>query len=102
MVGAAVVGEDADPGAVMEFYGRSYRDLKEYLGYLLETRTEGLLADELRAEMTRLAAGPELTERTARVLSVCETARYARHPAGLNAAAARELADDMREIFHTT
>jgi hypothetical protein len=25
---------------VMEFYGRSYRDLKEYVGYLLETPTE--------------------------------------------------------------
>jgi hypothetical protein len=98
----SVPSDFADPGAVMEFYGRSYRDLKEYLGYLLETPTEGLLADELRAEMTRLAASPDLTERTARVLSVCETVRYARNPAELNGAAARELADDMREIFHTT
>ena len=56
-------------------------------------------ADELRAEMTRLAASPDLTERTAKVLSVCETARYARHPVELHGAAARELADDMREIF---
>ena len=95
----SVPSDFADPGAVMEFYGRSYRDLKEYLGYLLETPTEGLLADELRAEMTRLAASPDLTERTAKVLSVCETARYARHPAELHGAAARELADDMREIF---
>jgi hypothetical protein len=98
----SVPSDFADPGAVMEFYGRSYRDLKEYLGYLLETPTEGLLADELRAEMTRLAASPDLTERTAKVLSFCETARYARHPAGLNGAAARELADDMRAIFQTT
>ena len=98
----AVPSDFADPGAVMEFYGRSYRDVKEYLGYLLETPTEGLLADELRAEMMRLAASPDLTERTAKVLSVCETARYARHPAELNGAAARELADDMRAIFHTT
>ncbi len=86
----------------MEFYGRSYRDVKEYLGYLLEIPTEGLLADELRAEMTRLAASPDLTERAARVLSVCESARYASHPAEVNSAAARELADDMRAIFHTT
>ena len=98
----SVPSDFADPGAVMEFYGRSYRDLKEYLGYLLETPTEGLLADELRAEMTRLAASPDLTERTAKVLSVCETARYARHPAELNGAAARELADDMRAIFQST
>jgi len=97
----SVPSDFADPGAVMEFYGRSYRDLKEYLGYLLETPTDGLLADELRAEMTRLAASPDLTERTARVLSVCETARYASHPE-LNGAAARELADDMRAIFQTS
>jgi hypothetical protein len=98
----SVPSDFADPGAVMEFYGRSYRDLKEYLGYLLDTPTEGLLADELRAEMTRLAASPDLTERTASVLSRCETARYARSSAELNAAAARELADDMREIFQAS
>lgn len=92
----------ADPGTVMEFYGRSYRDLKEYLGYLLETPTEGLLADELGAEMTRLAGNPDLTERTIKVLSLCETARYARNPAEANSAAARELADHMRAIFHTS
>jgi hypothetical protein len=91
-----------DPGAVMEFYGRSYRDLKEYVGYLFDIPTEGLLADELRAEMTRLAASPDLTERTAKVLSVCETARYASHPAGLNDGAARALADDMRAIFQAS
>jgi hypothetical protein len=54
--------------------------LKEYPGYLLETPTEGLLADELRAEMTRLAASPDLTERMARIPSICKTARYASHP----------------------
>ena len=99
---ASVPSDFADPGAVMEFYGRSYRDLKEYLGYLLGTPTEGLLAEEMRAEMTRLAASPDLTERTARVLGVCETARYASHPAELNGAAARELADDMRAIFQAS
>ena len=98
----SVPSDFADAGAVLEFYGRSYRDLKEYLGYLLETPTEGLLADELRAEMTRLAASPDLSERTARVLSVCESARYESQPAALNAAAARELADDMRAIFQAS
>jgi hypothetical protein len=98
----AVPSDFADPGVVMEFYGRSYRDVKEYLGYLLETPTEGLLADELRAEMTRLAASPDLTERAAKVLSVCETARYASHPTEVSAASARELADDMRVIFQSS
>src|SRR6185436_15267427 len=74
----------SDDGVVMDFYGRSYRDLKQYVGYLLEIPTEGLLADELRDEMTRLAASPDLTERTAKVLSVCESARYASHPVELN------------------
>jgi hypothetical protein len=98
----SVPSDFADSGAVLEFYGRSYRDLKEYLGYLLETPTEGLLADELRAEMTRLAASPDLTERTAKVLSFCETARYARHSGEVDGAAARELADDMRAIFQAS
>ena len=30
----------------MDFYGRSYRDVKEYLGQLLDTHTEGLTADD--------------------------------------------------------
>lgn len=98
----SVPAEFTDPNAVMEFYGRSYRDVKEYLGYLLETPTEGLLADELRAEMTRLAASPDLTERAATVLSVCERARYAANPTELNNAAARELADHVRAILKAT
>jgi hypothetical protein len=97
-----VPAEFDDSGAVMEFYGRSYRDLKEYLGYLLETPTDGLLAGELQAEMARLSASPDVAERAARVLSVCETARYARQPSELNPATARELADDMRAIFQIT
>jgi hypothetical protein len=88
-----------DSRAVMEFYGRSYRDLKEYLGYLLQTPTAGLLAAELQAEMARRSASPDLAERAARVLSVCETARYAQNPAELNGVAARALADDMRAIL---
>jgi hypothetical protein len=91
-----------DPGVVMEFYSRSYRDLKEYLGYLLETPTEGLLAGELEAELTRTAASPDLKDRTAKILGTCETARYARNPTGLTGAAARDLADDMRAIFQIT
>ena len=99
---ASVPSDFADPGAVMEFYGRSSRDVKEYIGYLLEIPTEGLLADELRVEMTRLAASPDLTDRTVRVLSVCESARYASNPAELNSATARELTDDMRAIFQAS
>jgi hypothetical protein len=89
-----------DTDAVMAFYGRSYRDLKEYLGYLLETHTEGLTADELRAEMTRRAADPDLIDRTVRVAEVCENARYAPiGTAAVSGTAAEAVADNMREIF---
>jgi hypothetical protein len=97
----SIPSDFADSGDVLQFYERSYRDVKQYLGYLLDTPTEGLVADELRAEMTRRAANPDLTERTAKVLSLCETARYGRNPAGVNGVAARELADDVRHIFQT-
>jgi hypothetical protein len=98
---ASLPADFADPGVVTEFYGRSYRDVKAYVGYLLELPTEGLLADELRAEMTRRSVSLDLTERAVKVLSVCETARYARNPPELNAVAARELADDVRAILQT-
>lgn len=94
-----VPGDFSDPNAVMDFYGRCYRDLKEYLGYVLETPTEGLTAEEMREEMARLAANPDLTERTVKVLSICETARYGRNGKGLDSEAARAVEHDMREIF---
>ena len=92
-------GDFGRPEVVMDFYGRTYRDLKEYLGYLLDMPTEGLLADELRAEMTKRAVSDELTERAVKVLDTCERARYAKTHADLTDAAARVVADDMREIF---
>lgn len=89
----------ADAGAVMDFYGRSYRDLKDYLGYLMDTETEGLLADELRDEMARRSVNPTLADKAARVLETCERARYARNAVDLDAAKASAVADDIREIF---
>lgn len=95
----SVPADFGDAGVVMEFYGRSYRDLKEYLGYLLDTHTEGLTADEIRGEMTRLAATPDLIDRAATVFETCENARYAPNRTDLNGNAARAVADNMREIF---
>lgn len=92
-------GDFGKPDVVMDFYGRTYRDLKEYLCYLLDAPTEGLLADELRKEMTQRAVSDELTERAVKVLETCERARYARTHADLNDTTARAVADDMREIF---
>jgi hypothetical protein len=88
-----------DAGVVMEFYGRSDHDLKEYLGYLLDTHTDGLTADDMREEMRRLAADPALAERAVKVLGICETARYGRNGQELIGDAARGVAHDIREIF---
>jgi hypothetical protein len=94
-----VPGDLSDASVVMEFYGRSYKDLKEYLGYLLETHTEGLTAEDMRQEMGRLAASSDLTDRTVKVLSICEAARYGRNGKGADSESARAVAHDVREIF---
>ena len=95
----SVPADFGDADVVMEFYGRSYHALKEYLGYLLETHTAGLMADEMRAEMARLTARPDLTDRVGKVLDICENARYARNGTDLNSDAAQAVTDDMRQIF---
>lgn len=95
----SVPGDFSDADLVMEFYGRSYRDLKEYLGYLLDTHTEGLTADDMREEMRRLAANPDLVERAVKVLGICETAHYARNGRELIGDTARGVAHDIGEIF---
>jgi len=96
-----VPGDFSDSNTVMEFYGRSYQDVKEYMGYLLETHTEGLTAEDMREEMSRLAANSDLTERTVKVLGTCEVARYGRNGKELTGDAARAVAHDVREIFET-
>src|SRR5262249_39450882 len=95
---SGVPDDFADSRAVMEFYGRSYADVKEYLSYLLEKPTAGLMADEIRAELSKVAASSDLADRAGKVLDTCETARYARTPE-LNGSAARDMASDIRQIF---
>lgn len=95
----AVPADFSNPQAVLEFYGRSYQDLKEYLGYLLETPTDGLTAEEMREEMVRRAANPDLTDRAAKVLATCESARYGRNGKEASGDSGRNLAQDMRDIF---
>ena len=97
----SVPGDFSDPNVVMEFYGRSYQDLKEFLGYLFETHTEGLTAEDMGNEMSRLAANSDLSERTVRVLGTCESARYGRNGKELSDDTARGVAHDIREIFQT-
>jgi hypothetical protein len=95
----SVPDQFGDQSTIMEFYGRSYRDLKEYLGYMLDAPTAGLMADEIRAEVTRRANNPDLADRAGKILDVCETARYAPNSPELNGDTARTVADDMRHIF---
>jgi hypothetical protein len=89
----------SDPQRVMDFYGRSYADLKEYLGYLLEAPTEGLTAEDLQGAGGRIVTNPEIAERAARVLETCETARYGRNGTAASPDAARAVERDMRQIF---
>jgi hypothetical protein len=89
----------SDNAAVMEFYGRSYQDVKEYLAYALETPTEGLTAEDMKLELVRLTKNPELTERTAKVLTTCEVARYGRNGKDLDSDAARSVSKDVPHIF---
>jgi hypothetical protein len=81
------------------FYDHSCQSLKEYIGYYLDIATMGLTADEMRHEMQRIGAKPDLTEKVAGVLEVCERVRYARNGASADAEAARALAQDMQEIL---
>jgi hypothetical protein len=94
-----VPGDFSDANTVLDFYGRSYADVKEYIGYMLETPTAGLTAEDMREEMTRLAANSDLAERTAKVLGICEKARYSSNGTDLTGDAARGVAHDVREIF---
>lgn len=97
----SVPGDFADTGVVTEFCGSSYRDLKEYLSYLLETHTEGLTSDEMGEEMRRRAASSDLTERVVKVLGICEVARYGRNTNEPIGDIAMGIAHDMREIFES-
>ena len=49
--------------------------------------------------MGRLAANPDLAERTSKVLGICENARYGRNGKELIGDSARGVAHDIREIF---
>jgi hypothetical protein len=95
----SVPADFSDPAVMTEFYGRSYNDLKAYLGYLMETHTEGLSAEEVRGELAQVPGGSELADRASKVLEICEAARYAQNPAELNAGVASEVAESMRQIF---
>jgi len=94
-----IPSEFTDAGTCLSFYDHSSQSLKEYMGYYLDTTTIGLTADEMRDEMQRLGVTPDLTQKVARVLEVCERLRYARDGMPADTEAARSVAEDMQEIL---
>jgi hypothetical protein len=95
----AVPSDFSDSKTIMEFYDHSYQDLKEYLGHYLESPVMGLTSDELQEEMQRLDASPDFSQKAVKVLATCEAMRYARNGVTLNAEAAREVAQNIRELL---
>jgi hypothetical protein len=95
----AVPSEFNDPRTCSSFYDDSYQSLKEYIGYYLDTPTVGLTADEMRQEMQRLGAEPDLTQNVGKILETCETLRYTPDGVSANTEAARSIAQDMRAIL---
>jgi hypothetical protein len=96
---SGVPADFSDRQTTMEFFDRSYQDLKEYLGYYLETETAGLTAEEVKEEMRRLGADDDLTQKAAKVLGTCEAVRYAQDGTATNAESARGMAQDVRELL---
>jgi len=56
----------------------------------------------MRDEMQRLGASPDLAQRVANVLEVCERLRYARDGVSVDAEIARAVAQDMQGILKAT
>jgi hypothetical protein len=88
-----------DSKTCLTFYDVSSQSLKEYIGYYLDTPAMGLTADEMRDEMRRLGAQPDLTQKVAKVLELCDKQRYARNGTPADGEIARAVAQDMQEIL---
>ena len=98
---SGIPSEFIDAKTCLGFYDHSCQSLKEYIGYYLDTATMGLTAEEMRDEMQRLGAQPDLTQKVANVLQVCERFRYARDGRLADTEIARTVAQDMQEILKT-
>ena len=72
---SAVPGDFSNAETAARFFDQSYQDLKEFLGYYLETPTAGLTADEVQEQMQRLGANRDLSERVTRALGELEITR---------------------------
>ena len=97
-----VPSEFTDAKTCLSFCEHSSRSLREYIGYYLDTATMGLTVEEMRDEMQRLGASPDLAQRVANVLEVCERLRYARDGVSVDAEIARAVAQDVQGILEAT
>jgi len=84
---------------VIEFHDRCDHDVKEYLGYYLETSALGLTCEEIEAEMQRLGTDPAFAEKVVRTLGTLEAVRYSRNGTASSREAAERTAQEVREIF---
>lgn len=99
---SGVPADFSDRQTTMEFFDRSYQDVKEYLGYYLETETASLTAEELKEEMRRLGASSDVTQKAVKVLGTCEAVRYSQDGMASDAESARGIAQDVRELLSLT
>jgi hypothetical protein len=97
--GRNVPSDFSTASATKEFLNRSYTDVKEYLGYYLDTDAVSLTAEEVQAEMQRKGASNDVTQKAARVLNACEEARYSGNGVAAEADA-RGIAQDVRELLN--
>ena len=96
----SVPADFSDGQAAKDFLDRSYLNVKEYLGYYLDTDTAGLTADEAEGrDAAQRAPATTITQKVSRVLGACEAARYAAHGAAASAESARGIAQDVRELL---
>ncbi|MBI3894876.1 MAG: hypothetical protein HY313_02990 [Acidobacteria bacterium] len=96
---SGVPADFSNAQAVIEFYDRSYRDIKEYIGYYLETSAMGLTSEEFEAEMQRLGTDPSLAEKVVRTLGALETVRYSKNGTAPRREVAERTTQEVREIF---
>ena len=97
----SVPSEFNDAKMCLSFYDRSSQDMKEYIGYYMDTNMMGLTPEEMRNEMQRFGAGADFVQRVTKVLEACERSRYAGNGASGDAETAKNVAQDIREILKT-
>jgi hypothetical protein len=94
-----VPSDFTDAKTCLSFYDRSSHDIKEYVGYYMETDTMGLTVEEVQDEMQRFGAKPDFAMRVAKVLDVCERSRYSGNGTSADTEMAGRIAQDVREIL---